>query len=121
LRSFLFTLAFDSLHNGFRFTSIDVRTDFFCLRFLQFNYGKVPLEYTREVRKDTFTGVGIKVSKDPDNGYYLVDALTKGATAFSSGIERNDKLVAINGTEIRDRPISEVGETNQPPTNQQHL
>eukprot|EP00240_Pyramimonas_obovata_P003694 CAMPEP_0118933050 /NCGR_PEP_ID=MMETSP1169-20130426/11105_1 /TAXON_ID=36882 /ORGANISM="Pyramimonas obovata, Strain CCMP722" /LENGTH=356 /DNA_ID=CAMNT_0006875769 /DNA_START=45 /DNA_END=1115 /DNA_ORIENTATION=+ len=75
----------------------------------QFTYGKIPQEYTREVRKDFFTGVGIKVSKDPDTGIYYVDALTKGAPAFGSGIAPNDKLIAIDGKQIRDLPTSQVG------------
>lgn len=75
----------------------------------QFTYGKVPQEYTREIRKDSFTGVGIKVSKDSDTGIYYVDALTKGAPAYDSGIGQNDKLVAIDGKQIRDLPTSQVG------------
>jgi len=52
----------------------------------EMTYGRVPSEYTRPIRYDTFTGVGMKVYKDAQVGQYYVEAITKNSPADIQGI-----------------------------------
>mmetsp|Transcript_7456 Transcript_7456/g.10103 ORF Transcript_7456/g.10103 Transcript_7456/m.10103 type:complete len:361 (+) Transcript_7456:63-1145(+) len=74
----------------------------------EFTYGRVPSDYTRAIRMDTFTGVGLKVSRDNDIGLYFVDNVTKNTPGAKAGIERNDSIVSINGEEIALLTTSQV-------------
>jgi len=75
----------------------------------EMTYGRVPSEYTRPIRYDTFTGVGMKVYKDAQVGQYYVEAITKNSPADIQGINRNDKLVAVDDKMVADLLPKEVG------------
>jgi len=71
--------------------------------------GKVPGEYTRAIRYNTFTGVGMKVYIDKLAGGFFVENVTKNAPAQVAGIERNDKLLKVGDTEVSNLSPKEVG------------
>jgi hypothetical protein len=52
----------------------------------EMTYGRVPSEYTRPIRYDTFTVVGMKVYKDAQVGQYYVESITKNSPADIQGI-----------------------------------
>ena len=57
--------------------------------------------------KGTFVGIGVEITKD-DNNETIINAIIENTPASEKGLKAKDKIISINGEEVKEKELSEI-------------
>lgn len=64
----------------------------------------------KERMANAYVGIGITVQVSDDNGGFLITQVNENGPAFEAGLLAGDVVIAVDGTDVRERTLDEMGD-----------
>lgn len=67
-------------------------------------------KFITRTREQQYTGIGVRISREPENGYIKILEVFKTGPAHASGVKKGDFIVKINDKEVAKMGLSQASQ-----------